>query len=64
MSWGNIRITNWHRPLETYMQGFLEAGLQLRHFAEPKPHGGPPEKVRRYLKAPYFLIMEWSKPSA
>jgi SAM-dependent methyltransferase len=62
VSWGNIRIRNWHRPLETYMKGFLEVGLQLRHFSEPRPHGGPPEKVRRYLKAPYFLIMEWTKP--
>ncbi len=37
-------------------------GLHLRHFSEPRPQGGPPEKVRRYLKAPYFLIMEWTKP--
>ena len=64
VSWGDIRITNWHRPLEAYMQGLLDAGLQLRHFSEPRPEGGPPEKVRRYLKAPYFLIMEWTKPEA
>ena len=63
VSWGDIRIRNWHRPLETYMKGLLDAGLQLRHFSEPPPHGGPPEKVRRYLKAPYFLIMEWTKPA-
>ena len=62
VSWRDIRVSNWHRPLETYMQGLLQAGLQLKHFSEPRPHGGPPEKVRRYLKAPYFLIMEWTKP--
>ena len=62
--WGDISIRNWHRPLETYMKGLLDVGLQLRHFSEPRPHGGPPEKVRRYLKAPYFLIMEWAKPGA
>ena len=62
VSWGGISIRNWHRPLETYMTGFLDAGLMLRHFSEPRPQGGPPEKVRRYLKAPYFLIMEWTKP--
>ncbi|MDB4943741.1 MAG: SAM-dependent methyltransferase [Labilithrix sp.] len=62
VSWRAVSVTNWHRPLETYMQGLLHAGLQLRHFAEPRPYGGPPEKVRRYLKAPYFLIMEWTKP--
>lgn len=61
VSWADIRIQNWHRPLATYMTGLLDAGLVLRHFSEPSPHGGPPEKVRRYLKAPYFLIMEWGK---
>lgn len=62
VSWGNISVRNWHRPLETYMKGFLDAGLHLVHFSEPRPYGGPPEKVSRYLKAPYFLIMEWTKP--
>jgi SAM-dependent methyltransferase len=64
VSWRGVSVRNWHRPLETYMQGLLDAGLHLRHFSEPRPHGGPPEKVRRYLKAPYFLIMEWTKPDA
>lgn len=64
VSWGDVSIRNWHRPLEAYMTGLLAAGLELRHFSEPRPHGGPPEKVRRYLKAPYFLIMEWTKPLA
>lgn len=63
VSWSGIRIRNWHRPLETYMKGLLDVGLQLRHFSEPKPYGGPEEKVRRYLKAPYFLVMEWTKPA-
>jgi len=62
VSWRDVSVRNWHRPLETYMQGLLAAGLHLTHFSEPRPHGGPPEKVRRYLKAPYFLIMEWRKP--
>jgi len=64
VSWRDVSVRNWHRPLETYMQGLLDAGLQLRHFSEPRPNGGPPDKVRRYLKAPYFLIMEWTKPGA
>ena len=64
VSWRGVSVRNWHRPLETYLQGLLEAGLQLRHFSEPRPHGGPPEKVSRYLKAPYFLIMEWTKPES
>jgi SAM-dependent methyltransferase len=62
VSWGAIRIRNWHRPLETYMKGLLEVGLRLSHFSEPRPYGGPPEKVGRYLRAPYFILMEWTKP--
>jgi SAM-dependent methyltransferase len=61
--WGDISIRNWHRPLSTYMTALLQEGLSLRHFSEPAPHGGPQEKVSRYLKAPYFLIMEWEKPA-
>jgi SAM-dependent methyltransferase len=62
VSWRGIRIQNWHRPLGTYMSLLLGAGLQLRHFAEPAPHGGDPEKADRYRRVPYFLIMEWQKP--
>jgi SAM-dependent methyltransferase len=61
-SWRGIRILNWHRPLSTYMSLLLETGLQLRHFAEPAPHGGDPAKADRYRRVPYFLIMEWEKP--
>lgn len=63
VSWRGIRIRNWHRPLSTYMTLLLEAGLQLRHFAEPAPTGGDPEKMDRYRRVPYFLIMEWQKPA-
>jgi len=63
VSWRGIRIHNWHRPLGTYMALLLGAGLQLRHFAEPSPHGGDPEKADRYRRVPYFLIMEWQKPA-
>jgi len=59
--WRGIRIQNWHRPLSTYMTLFLEQGLDLRHFAEPVPVGGPPDKVDRYRRVPYFHLMEWQK---
>jgi SAM-dependent methyltransferase len=62
VSWRGIQIRNWHRPLSTYMSLLLEAGLALRHFAEPVPHGGDPEKAALYRRVPYFLIMEWEKP--
>jgi SAM-dependent methyltransferase len=51
-SWRGIRIRNWHRPLETYMKLLLDAGLELRHFAEPVPHGGNPRSVTRYRRVP------------
>ncbi len=63
VSWRGIRIQNWHRPLATYMTLLLDAGMQLRHFAEPAPTGGDPRKREQYRRVPYFLIMEWQKPA-
>lgn len=60
--WRGIRIVNWHRPLETYMSLLLGEGLVLRHFAEPAPQGGDPDRAARYRRAPWFMIMEWAKP--
>lgn len=62
VAWRGIRIRNWHRPMSRYMSLLLEAGLQLVHFSEPVPTGGDPARVTRYLRAPYFLMMEWRKP--
>ena len=62
IEWRGIRIINWHRPLSTYMTLLLEEGLVLRHFAEPSPRGGDPERAVHYRRAPWFLIMEWVKP--
>jgi SAM-dependent methyltransferase len=61
VAWAGIRVQNWHRPLGTYMQALLGAGFKLRHFAEPEPVGGDPDKAERYRRAPYFLLMEWQK---
>jgi hypothetical protein len=63
VSWGGVRVQNWHRPLSRYMSLFLEHGLILRHFAEPAPVGGDKEKADRYRRVPYFHIMEWQKPA-
>jgi SAM-dependent methyltransferase len=62
VEWAGIRIQNWHRPFETYMQLLLGQGLQLTHFAEPQPVGGPPERTAHYNRVPWFHIMEWRKP--
>jgi SAM-dependent methyltransferase len=60
-AWRGIRVQNWHRPLATYMQALLRAGFELRHFAEPEPVGGDPDRAARYRRAPFFLLMEWQK---
>jgi len=63
LSWRGIRVQNWHRPLSTYMALLLGQGLELRHFAEPSPYAGPSARIARYRRAPWFLIMEWRKPT-
>lgn len=62
--WRGIRIRNWHRPLGDYMAMLLGQGLVLRHFEEPMPYGGDPERGARYRRVPWFVLMEWQKPLA
>ena len=62
IAWKGIRIQNWHRPLSTYMTLLLEQGLTLVHFAEPPAHGGDPVRQAHYNRAPWFMMMEWTKP--
>ncbi len=65
IAYRGIRILNHHRPLETYMQRLLAAGLTLVHFAEPAPAlDAPAAKAAAYRRVPYFLVMEWARPAA
>jgi len=59
IAWKGIRIRNWHRPLSFYFKAFHSAGLDLRLFDEPEPHGGGAEKIARYRRAPHFCVMRW-----
>jgi SAM-dependent methyltransferase len=61
LDWSGIRVQNWHRPLGAYFSWLLGAGLRLEHFSEPVPQGGDPDRVAYYLRAPWFVLMEWSK---
>lgn len=62
VEWKGIRILNHHRPLSTYMQLLLKQGLQLKYFDEPSPTSDAPGySVREYRRAPWFLVMEWTK---
>ena len=62
IAWKGIRIQNWHRPLSTYMTLLLDEGLTLTHFVEPRAHGGDPARRAQYDRAPWFMLMEWTKP--
>lgn len=62
--WRGIRIVNHHRPLSTYMKLFLGHGLQLLAFDEPLPSPECPQERRaKYVRAPWFCLMEWRKPA-
>jgi SAM-dependent methyltransferase len=63
VAWKGIRIRNWHRPLSAYMSELLRHGLRLVHFDEPAPIAGDAEVATHYRRAPWFLVMEWQKPS-
>lgn len=59
--WGGVDIVNWHRPLSIYMQAFLRNGLRLSYFDEPKPRGDAGAAAGRFVRAPWFVVMEWMK---
>jgi len=60
-----IRVRNHHRPLRTYLRALLDAGLTLTYFDEPGPGAdAPAARAARYVRAPWFLVMEWHKPLA
>ena len=60
-----IRVRNHHRPLNTYLRALLDAGLTLTYFDEPRPsEDAPAARAANYVRAPWFLVMEWTKPCA
>jgi SAM-dependent methyltransferase len=63
IAYRGIRVVNHHRPLSAYLSALLAAGLQLTHFDEPSPTAAAsPARARAYRRAPWFLVMEWTKP--
>lgn len=59
--WQGIDVVNWHRPLSTYMRLLLESGLRLTWFDEPAPTDGEDPIGGKFLRAPWFVVMEWRK---
>jgi SAM-dependent methyltransferase len=64
LEWDGVRIVNWHRPLSSYMEAYLGAGLTLRRFLEPVPKD---ESLRNdpycedWFRVPIFDVMLWEK---
>lgn len=61
IEWRGIRIVNYHRPLSTYMKLLLDQGLRLTFYDEPRPMADAPPRAHDYVRAPWFLVMEWAK---
>ena len=65
VAYRGIRTRNHHRPMSTYMRILLDAGLRLSYFDEPLPRANAPfEKAAEYQRVPWFLVMEWVKPTS
>ncbi|MCC6421069.1 MAG: class I SAM-dependent methyltransferase [Gemmataceae bacterium] len=65
VSWRGVTLANWHRPLSSYMQAFLGAGLLLQDFLEPRPADDSLRDDPRFedwYRAPNFTAMRWQKP--
>ena len=45
------------------MKAFLDAGLILKFFSEPAPVSGEPDHQERARRVPWFVVMEWQKPT-
>ncbi len=64
LDWDDIRIYNWHRPFENYLQPMFANGLVMTQFSEPRP---TPEAVAAHpsmmdeYKVPLFYVMTLRK---
>ena len=60
-----VELTNFHRSLSTYVDGFLDAGFALERIVEPTVTA---EDVTRYpelddeLSVPNFIVYTSRKP--
>jgi SAM-dependent methyltransferase len=61
VSWDDISVVNYHRPLSAYMALLLAKGLRLTHFEEPRARGADDERAAAYNRVPWAFIMEWRK---
>ena len=66
LEWAGLRIRNWHRPLSDYMDAYLDAGLILRRYIEPRPDEAlkGDQRFESWFRVPTFDVMVWQKPVA
>jgi len=61
-----VELTNYHRTLSTYINGFLSAGYMLQGIHEPKPDKMALDRypeLTNELRAPGFIIYDLLKPA-
>lgn len=66
VAWNGISIVNYHRPLGSYLNCFIEKGLVLTKFLEPVPSDeaiAQAPAISDYKRVPIMCVMTWSKPS-
>jgi SAM-dependent methyltransferase len=61
LEWSGIKIRNYHRPFEAYMQAFLSQPLRLISFVEPTTESDASPNMELAKRVPYFHVMEWRK---
>lgn len=65
VAWNGISIINYHRPLGSYLNCFIENGLILTKFLEPVPSEeaiAQAPAIADYKRVPIMCVMTWLKP--
>jgi len=54
-------VVKYHRTVESYVNGLLQAGFRLRALLEPQPRPGPGSEavpgLERHARRPPFLLL-------
>ncbi len=63
-NWCGISITNYHRPAEAYFTAFIDAGLRLTAYQEPRPSAELIADQPSFAgegRVPFFNVFAWTK---
>ena len=60
-NWLGARCVNFHRPVSTYIQMLIQAGLTLEKVIEPSMPSGASELSAESESVPFFLTMSGRK---